>query len=314
MKKTYLILLAAFILAACTAPPTNRDATSNTNANKPPETKAAVPLTEAEATAKEKELWATLSKQDINAFTSTLAEDQIYVTGDGVHDKASSIKGVTGFVPTDVRLTDFKLITINNNAVLSTYKATIKGTMNGEAFPESSAYASTIWVNRDGKWLAVYHQDADVLTPPPPPPAKAAPKVAASPAAASTPVATTSDVEANEKAVWDALKGGHFDVFESFLATDFLEVEPFGVFTRAESVKGVQGTDFSKSTLSDWKTVKINPEATLVTYTAHFPGAKPDTEYHSTVWANRNGKWTGVFHMGTHKAPPQPPPKTAAKK
>jgi len=56
MKKTYLIFLAAFILAACTAPPTNRDATSTTNANKPPETKAAVPLTEAEATAKEKEL------------------------------------------------------------------------------------------------------------------------------------------------------------------------------------------------------------------------------------------------------------------
>jgi len=308
MKRLYLLVLTAIILAACSAPPTNREASTATNANKPAETKSAAPLTEADAIAKEKEIWQALAKQDLNAFSALLAEDQIYVSGDGVHDKASSVKAVTGFVPTSVGYADWKLTTIDKDAALITYKSTVKGTMNGAAVPEGSAYETSLWVNRDGKWLALYHQDSAVMAPQPAPPAKAPAKAGASPAgAAPAPTATTtSDAEANEKAVWDALKAKHFDAFESMLATDFLEVEPFGTSDRAGSVKGVQGVDFSKNTLSDWKTVKVGPDATLVTYIAHFPGQKVDTEYHSTVWANRNGKWIAVFHQGTHKAAAQP--------
>ena len=310
MKKLYLFALTAIVLAACSAPPTNRDAVTTTNSNKPAETKAAAPLTEADAIAKEKEIWQALTKKDLTGFGAMLAEDQIYVSGDGVHDKASTIKSVTGFVPTTVDYADWKLVPINNDAVVLIYKATVKGTMNGSAVPEGAAYTSSIWVNRDGKWLALYHQDSDVKPLPPAPPAKAPAKAAASPTASAPPAAatatTSSDAEANEKAVWDSFKAKHFDAFESMLAPEFTEVEPFGVTNRAESVKGVQTFDFSKTTLSDWKTVKINPDATLVTYVAHLPGEKVDTEYHSTVWANRNGKWLAVFHQGTHKAAPAP--------
>ena len=309
MKKISLIVLAAVILAACAAPPTNREASSTANANKAAETKASAPLTEAEATAKEKELWQTLTKKDLNAFGASLADDQLYVTSDGSHDKASTIKSVTGFVPTDVVFSDWKFLSLKD-AVIVIYKTTLKGTMNGEAFPEGSAYASTVWANRGGKWLAIFHQDCEISKQPPPPPAKAAPKAAASPAATSSPATTSSDVVANEKAVWAALSAKHFDVFDTLLSPDFLEVEPVGVMDRAAAISGVQQFDFSKSTLSDWHTVKINDDAAIVTYTAHFPGQKVDTEYHSTVWVNRNGKWVGLFHHGSPKTPP-PPAQTA---
>jgi hypothetical protein len=307
MKKTLSILFAV-IFSACAAPPTNREATTSTNANanKPVET-AAAPLAEADAIAKEKELWQTLSKQNLDTFGATLTENQLYVSNDGVHDKPSTIKSVTGFVPTDVSFADWKFLSVDKDLAVVTYTATVKGTMNGQPLPEGSARASTVWVNQGGKWLAAFHQDTEIpKTPPPPPAAKATPKAATSPTPPVTPPATTSNVEANEQAVWAALKAKQFDVFESFLAADSIEVESNGVFDRAGSVKDVQGFDFSKSALSDWKTVKLTNNASIVTYTTHFPGQKPDTGFHSTLWADRNGKWSAVFHQGTPKAPPQP--------
>jgi hypothetical protein len=312
MKKTLFILLAAVIFAACAAPPTNREATSTANANKPAETTA--PLTEAEAIAKEKEIWQTLTNKNINAFSAMLADDQIYVSGDGVHDRASSIKGVAGYVPTEVVFSDWKFIPIDKDAAVLTYTAKAKGTMDGQPFPEASMHASSVWVNRGGKWLSVFHQDCNVAKQPPPPPAKAPATPTASPGAAASPAATTADAEANEKAVWAALIARRYDVFESYLSTDFIEVEPTGVTDRAASVKGVQDFDLSKSTLSDWKTVKIDNDASIVTYTVHMPGQKPDTEYHSSVWANRNGKWLAVLHHGTQKGTEPAPAKSATTK
>ena len=309
MKKILPFLLAALIFSSCSSPSTNREATTtSTNANKPAEPATAAALTETDAVAKEKELWQQLSKQNMDAFSAALADDQIYVTDDGVHDKASTIKSVTGFVPSDVSFSDWKFISAAKDVAVTTYKTVVKGTMNGQPLTGGPSYASSVWVNRGGKWLAVFHQDSQVVQAPP---AKAAPKPSASPsaskAAASTPASTTADAEANEKAVWAALMAKKFDVFASFLSTDFIEVEPVGVYDRAGSVKETQQFDLSKSSLSDWKTVKVSNDASIVTYIAHFPGEKPDTGYHSTLWVNRDGKWLAVLHHGTPKAPPRPP-------
>jgi len=251
----------------------------------------------------------------MDAFGTALADDQIYVTDDGVHDKASTIKSVTGFVPSDVTFSDWKFISAAKDVAVTTYKTVVKGTMNGQPLTGGPSYASSVWVNRGGKWLAIFHQDSQILQPPPPAPAaKAAPKPSASPsaskAAASTPPSTTADAEANEKAVWAALNAKKFDVFESYLSPDSIEVEAMGVYDRAASVKEAQKFDFSKSSLSDWKIVKVSSDASIVTYIAHFPGQKPDTEYHSTLWVNRDGKWLAVLHHGTPKAPPRPPATT----
>jgi len=308
MKKTVPFILTGLIAVACAAPPTNREAT---NANRAAETSAA-PLTEAEATSKEKEVWQMIQKQDLNAFGAALTDEQIYVSSDGVRDKAATIKGVTGLTPAEVVFSNWKFISIDKDAVVNVYTVKLKTTTDGKT-EEATAHASSVWVNRGGKWLSIFHQDCEAANVPPPPPAKTT-KAEASPTAASPPAATTSDVVANEKAVWASLIAKQFDAFESYLSTDSIEVEPNGVMDRAASVKGVQGFDFSKATLSDWKTVRIDDDASIVTYTAHFPGQKPDTEYHSTVWANRNGKWSAVFHHGTPMSPPAPASKTAGTK
>ena len=143
MKKTLPFLLAALIFSACASPSSNREATTSTNANKPAEPAAAA-LTEADAVAKEKELWQQIAKQNMDAFGAALAQDQIYVSDDGVHDKASTIKSVTGFVPSDVTFSDWKFISAAKDVAVTTYKTVVKGTMNGQPLTGGPSYASSV--------------------------------------------------------------------------------------------------------------------------------------------------------------------------
>jgi len=315
MKKTLLIVAAVLTAAACAAPPTNREATSGTNANSTVAAKPAAPLSEADAVAKEKQIWDALQKKDYDAFGSMLTDDFIYVASDAVYDKAGSINGVKTFEPTEVTFADWKFLPIDKDAGVLSYTVTVKGKSNGQEIPPQPLRASSAFVNRDGKWLAIYHQDTDVKKMPPAPSTKKVEKAASSPPTTPAATSTSSDVVANEKAVWAALKAKDYDAFASFLAPESIEVEPDGVYDKAGSVKGVQQVDLSKSELSDFKTVKFDDDASLVTYTAKLPGNKPDTEHHSTIWVNRNGKWWAVFHQGTPvMAMPMPKPTASAAK
>jgi hypothetical protein len=304
MKKKLLLLItaAALVAAACAAPPTNR---SDTNKNGSAEsTTAAAPMTEADAMAKEKAVWAAFEKQDYKGFADMLDERAMLVQGDGVHDKAGILKGIEGFVPKDVVFSDWKFISLDKDAAVISYKQSFAGTANGQPIPSSTIYGTSAWVNRNGKWLAIYHQETEVPktpapAPPPPKPEKAVP----SPTAAATPGTTSSDVTANEKLVWEALKTKNYDAFASYLAPEAIEVETNGVVDKAGSVKGVQGFDASKVELSDWKTLKFDDDAALVTYMVMVPGPKPEHERHTTIWANRNGKWLAILHQGTTVTP-----------
>jgi hypothetical protein len=311
MKKT-LIFAALMLLAACTAPSTNRE---NTNRNATAEKPAAAPFSEAEAIAKEKQVWDTIEKKDYNAFADMLDEQALSVFNEAVEDKAATVKGLNGFVPTNVVLSDWKFLRIDKDAAVLVYKADYKATVNGQPIPPQTVYASTAWVNRNGKWLAIYHQDSEILKTPPPPPPKKTEKAGQSPAPAGTPASMSSDVTANEKLVWDALRTRNYDAFATYLAPESIEVEPSGIFDKAGSVKGVQAFDLSKIELSEWKTVRFDDDASLVTYVTRSPGQTPERERHTTIWANRAGKWLAVFHQGTHIVPrPATPSPTATKK
>jgi len=298
MKKM-LVLLAALIAAACAAPTTNQPTpTANTNSAATPATAV---VTEADAVAKEKAIWDTIKNKDYEAFANMLAEDQLEVTSDGVLDKAASVASVKEFEPTEYTLSDWKFISVDKDAFVVSYTTNVKGKYKGKEFSgeDGHARASSAWVNRNGRWLAIYHQECPVK--PPMPPAKAS-TAKASPAAAAAPATTTagSDPIANEKMVWDLFKTKNYEAFAALLAADFTEVEPDKVYDKAGAVQGVAEFDASKAVLSDWKMVNLDSDASLVTYVAKvpFPGAPPMGERHSTIWANRDGKWIAVFHHG----------------
>lgn len=309
MKKIFVLIAMVITAASCT-PTDNSNKVATTNTNAPSTKPAAPPMTEAAGIEMEKAAWDMFKKRDYDGFGGMLTSDNLYVGADGVFDKEANLKSAREYELLEATFSDWKYLAIGNDAFVVTYTVTAKGKTAGKEQPAQTVRASSGWVNRDGKWLSNYHQETEVKKPGAPPP----PKAAASPAAgAATAIATTADVEANEKAVWDAIKAHNADAFASALDPAAIEVEAEGVFDKAGSVKTVPLFDFSKATLSEFKTLKFNSDATLVTYLVKIPGVAPNGERHTTIWANRSGKWLALFHHGSPvTAGPPPPPAKAS--
>ncbi|CAN5672958.1 hypothetical protein BH20ACI3_BH20ACI3_21530 [soil metagenome] len=315
MKKSYAIVSLLMLAAACTAPPTNREAAPiNSAATATPTSMA---ISETEVIAKEKAIWDAIKNKDYETFGNMLAEDQIEVLPEEVRDKAASIAGVKEFEPTEISFSDWKYLPIDKDAVVLAYHVDLKGKSKGKEFPPQSVRASSAWVNRNGKWLAAFHQECVVSTATSPQPAAGSSpaKTSATPPSTPTPATTGADPVATEKALWETLKSKNYDGFAAFLAADAIEVEPTGVYDKAGTVSAVRQFDFSKAQLSEFKSVPFDMDAELVTYLLKIPGPGP-AERHSTIWAKRNGKWLAVFHHGTPisraTATATPSPKSAA--
>ena len=305
MKKILALVSFLLLVAACTNQPSTNMGNSNANTST---MKMAAP-SEADMIVKEKAAWDTLKKKDYAAFGDMLASDYIEVTDQGVMDKAGIVADVKDFIPTDVTYSDWKMLPVDNDAVILTYNVTVKATYKGKDLPPGPYRAAAAWVSRDGKWLAFYYQQTPVKTmPPPPPPSSSSPSPSKTEKSAATPLAKPAeagpDPIADEKIVWDAFKSRNYDAFAALLDPAFMELESTGVYDKAGAVKSAADFDATRFELSEWKSAKLDSDAALVTYLVKPMDPKLDQERHTTIWANRNGKWVALLHVGTPVAKP----------
>jgi Domain of unknown function (DUF4440) len=108
----------------------------------------------------EKKLWEGWKTKDLKVFRSNLAADSLMVGENGVATKADSLKEMES-VSCDVKsyaLSDIKVTFLNNDAALMTYKGTQDATCGGQQVP-AAVWASSIYVKRGGRWLAMSHQE-----------------------------------------------------------------------------------------------------------------------------------------------------------
>jgi len=300
MKKIFLVVSLLALAAACANQPIeNKNMTSNANTGK--EMKSMAAPSEADIIAKEKASWEAFKKKDADAFGKLMTADYVEVLDTGVMNKADSIAGMKDFDLADVTWSDWKMTPIDKDAVLLTYKATVKAKYKGEDVPSGPYYEASAYVNRNGDWQAIYYQETLSAKMPPQPPGEKKP--AASPTGASAkPAETGADPIADEKIVWDLFKAKNYDGFAAVLAPEFVETEAYAVYDKAGSVKAARDFDASQYDLSDWKSLAFDDDAKLVTYTITLKGPKPEKEYHATIWINRGGKWVGLYHHGTPAA------------
>ena len=312
-----LILLAAVLLglSACSTTPAPSNAnTSNTPANTNANTNA-TPKAEANTpsdaiTAREKEIWDKIKAKDYTSVGDMLTDDFIYIAPDGIYDKAGTLNGIKSFEPTEITFSDWKVLMLDKDTAVVTYTVKATGMSNGKPISDTPLRASSAWVNRGGKWLGIYHQECEAKPASTPTPSTAkSPEAKASPGGmASMPACGNDDAVAREKMLWDILKKKDFNGFANYLAEDAIEVEPDGVYDKAGSVKGVSQFDFSKVTLSDFKTLNLGTDIQLVTYLVKGPppefGAQGERD--TTIWAKHSGNWQAEFHQGTpvEAAPP----------
>ena len=112
--------------------------------------------------ASETKLWEAWKNKDAKPFKSALSADFVMIADSGVSGKNDVLKMMPS-MPCEVKsvkLSDWKLAMLNSNTALITYKGIADGTCAGTAIPP--VWASSVWVNRGGKWSAASHQETPV--------------------------------------------------------------------------------------------------------------------------------------------------------
>jgi hypothetical protein len=111
---------------------------------------------------RERELWEIVKNKQVDAFRKYYADNFSAVYSDGVKDINQEVEGVRNVDLKDYSLTDMKVVFPNKDTAVLTYKVTVKGSFKGEDI-SGVYYASSVWVNQGGKWLAILHTEAKAL-------------------------------------------------------------------------------------------------------------------------------------------------------
>ena len=161
MKKLSLAALCVLAFATfCFAQP--EPAASPSPSPKPRMSKAQL---QKKLQANETALWNAWKNKDSKPFQTWLAPNAVLVGGEGVGAKADVVKELAA-MPCEVKsftLSDWKLTMVDLDAAFLTYKGVADGTCAGKPIPP--VWASSLWVNRRGRWVAFSHQETDVRTP-----------------------------------------------------------------------------------------------------------------------------------------------------
>lgn len=107
----------------------------------------------------ERRAWDAVKARDTKAFSDLFAADGVMVDAGGMTTRTAFFQSLPDLTITDYTLSDLKVTMIGKDTALITYKADVKGSFKGQAFPPNTTYTSSIWTKRGGKWVAVYHQE-----------------------------------------------------------------------------------------------------------------------------------------------------------
>jgi len=161
MKK-HLPLSALLVLAFATFCFAQPQATSSPSPAPKPKPKLTKAQTLKKLSANENALWTAWKNKDSKPFQMWLASDGVMVGDQGVGTKADVVN-MMSTMPCEVKsfkLSDWKLAMVDADAAVVTYKGSAEGTCAGQPIP--TVWASSLWVNRKGKWVAFSHQETPV--------------------------------------------------------------------------------------------------------------------------------------------------------
>jgi hypothetical protein len=308
IKFRYLFLatIAAFASMACQPPAantTNSNTAINTNANaaKP----AAAAPTKEELMTLERSAWEAFKTKNAAFWDPFLSANFVGYGATGRIDRAAAIKEYAG-AECDVKsfsLSDEQMIPIGPDAAVVSYKVTMDGTCAGQKLP-AEQWAGGVYVRENDRWKGAFHASTPIIDPKAPPQPKSAPPASAKGEEAK-PDASTENLLAIEKKLWEAWKNKDGSTLESILGKDFVWLSGTGRMNRAESVKAWSADnkcEIKSTTLTDAKAVSLNKDVSLLTFKGAADGTcegQPvPTELYGAVYYNNNGTWQPVMGIG----------------
>ena len=120
--------------------------------------------------ANENKINDAVAKGDKAAFTAMVVPDAWSLDGNGTMKVSEFAAMLDQMKVKTWKITDEKVLWVDPNTAVITYKWTGSGTFQGQPVP-GVTYASTIWTKKGDKWLAVFHQESEAAKPAPPKPA-----------------------------------------------------------------------------------------------------------------------------------------------
>ena len=108
---------------------------------------------------REKAVWEIVKNKQVDAFRKNFVDNYSGVSSDGVKDINQEVEGVRIVDLKSYSLADTKVVFPNKGTAVLTYKVTVEGSYQGQDI-SGVYYASSVWVNQGGKWLAILHTEA----------------------------------------------------------------------------------------------------------------------------------------------------------
>lgn len=108
----------------------------------------------------EKQILEALKNQNAGTLQSLLRDDYVEIAGPGPQrlSKMEVLKALPRLRITDYSMEDVRLLPLDRDAVLLTYKLTLKVVPGEQEYFANPAYVSSTWVRQETSWLSVFRQ------------------------------------------------------------------------------------------------------------------------------------------------------------
>ncbi len=138
----------------------------NSSTAKPKGAEASASGVESSIIANEQQIMDAIRNRKPDIFRSLVDQNGWVMTPNGAQQVSSIMSQIfdSAMTITEYRMETPRVMMLNKNTAVLTYRSISTGTMNGKTESETS-YDSTIWVKRNGKWMAMFHQSTPVMNP-----------------------------------------------------------------------------------------------------------------------------------------------------
>jgi hypothetical protein len=123
--------------------------------------------TEKMLIANETKVNEAVAKRDVKAFNDLVATDAVSADGNGFMKIGDFVKTMDQMKIASWHVMNEQVTWVNDKTAVVGYMWMGNGTYMNQPVP-AMTYSSTVWTERNGKWVAVFHQES-IATPPPAP-------------------------------------------------------------------------------------------------------------------------------------------------
>ena len=114
----------------------------------------------------ERKAWEAFKSQDLKMMKEVMAEDALSADMNGFATMDQFEPMMKDYSVDNFALQDWKLIRLGKEAAVLVYTVTVSAKYKDQPVPSGPYFASTTYVDRGGKWVAVYHQETLAAPPP----------------------------------------------------------------------------------------------------------------------------------------------------